>query len=96
MRKRRTGSQDGRRQTSGSTQQPEEEQKMGAHVPWHLTHLEQMTVPAFSDTPGSNNNALPTHSSQTLIHYPRELLNTLPHGTEALAGAAYAAEFSQG
>ena len=48
--------------TSGQTQRLEEELKEGAQVPWHLTHLEEMTVPAFSHSSGSfNNNALPTH-----------------------------------
>ena len=34
--------------TSGQQQQQEEEQKEGVQVAWHLTHLEEMTVPAFS------------------------------------------------
>ena len=34
--------------TSGQHQQQEEEQKEDAHVAWHMTHLEGMTVPAFS------------------------------------------------
>ena len=47
--------------TSGQPQGPEEEQKGGAHVPWQLTHLEQMTVPAFSNSSTSINNALSTN-----------------------------------
>ena len=37
--------------TSGQMQQQQEEQKEGTHVAWHLTHLEEMKVPAFSYTP---------------------------------------------
>ena len=47
--------------TSGQPQGPEEEQKGGAPVPWQLTHLEQMTVPAFSNSSASINNALSTN-----------------------------------
>ena len=35
-------------QEATSGQQQQEEQKEDTHVAWHLTHLEGMTVPAFS------------------------------------------------
>ena len=35
-------------EVTSEQQQQEEEQKEGTHVAWHLTHLEGMTVPAFS------------------------------------------------
>ena len=47
--------------TSGQAQGPDEEQKEGAQVPWQLTHLEQMTVPAFSNSSAYINNALSTN-----------------------------------
>ena len=46
--------------TSGQQQQ-QEEQKEDAQVALHLTHLEGMTVPAFSYSYGSHNNEPPTH-----------------------------------
>jgi len=47
--------------TSGQAQGPEEEQREGAQVPWQLTHLEQMTVPAFYNSSTYINNALSTN-----------------------------------